>query len=190
VVSADAALDGRVVRGQRSRDAVVAALLELIDEGDLRPTAQRISERAGVSLRSLFHHFDDLESLFVAAADAHRARLAPALRRLPRTGPLHERIAAFVEARAALHELSGPVSRAARLVAPDSPAVSARIAEASAAARREIAVVFAIDGELVDSVAAVSSWEAWDMLRRDRELTPAQARAVVARLVTALLEPR
>src|SRR5438132_11759096 len=95
----DAAVDGRVVRGRRSREAVVDALLALIDEGDVRPTAQRIAERAGVSLRSLFHHFDDLESLFVAAADAHQARIAPVLRRLPRTGPRADRVAAFVDAR-------------------------------------------------------------------------------------------
>src|SRR5205814_3734929 len=122
-------LDGRVVRGRRSRDAVVDALLALIDEGDPRPTAQRIAARAGVSLRSLFHHFDDLESLFLAAADAHAARVAPAIKRLPRAGRLAERIAAFVVTRADIYELTAPVSRAARLVAPDSPAVSGRLAE-------------------------------------------------------------
>ena len=45
-------VDGRLGRGTRARTAVVDALLDLIEEGDLRPTAPRIAERAGVSLRS------------------------------------------------------------------------------------------------------------------------------------------
>src|SRR3989304_5263636 len=60
--------DGRSARAARTRDAVVEALLTLIEEGDLRPTAQRVAEHARVSLRSVFQHFRDLESLFAAAA--------------------------------------------------------------------------------------------------------------------------
>ena len=50
-------------RGQRNRDAVVQSFLDLIAEGDLSPTAQKVAERAGVSLRSVFHHFEDMEQL-------------------------------------------------------------------------------------------------------------------------------
>jgi TetR/AcrR family transcriptional regulator, regulator of autoinduction and epiphytic fitness len=50
-------MDGRVARAERSRRAIVAAHLALIDEGDLRPTGERIAERAGVSLRSLWTNF-------------------------------------------------------------------------------------------------------------------------------------
>ena len=45
-----APLDGRLARSARTRHAVVDALLDLLGEGDLRPTAARIAERAGVSL--------------------------------------------------------------------------------------------------------------------------------------------
>ena len=40
--------DGRSARSQRTRNAVVDALLELNREGNLRPTAKEIAERAGV----------------------------------------------------------------------------------------------------------------------------------------------
>jgi len=60
-------LDGRTARSARTRDAVVRALLGLISEGDVRPTAGRIAERAGISLRSVYVHFDDLDDLFLAA---------------------------------------------------------------------------------------------------------------------------
>ena len=41
--------DGRTVRAERTRQALVDALLSLLDEGQLQPTAERIAVRAGVS---------------------------------------------------------------------------------------------------------------------------------------------
>src|SRR5258705_9594197 len=61
--------DRRVARAVATRTAGVDALLRLLEEGDLRPPAPRIAARAGVSLRSVVHHFAHLESLFAAAAD-------------------------------------------------------------------------------------------------------------------------
>ena len=65
-------VDGRIARGKRARTAIVDALLALIEAGELRPSAARIAERAGVSLRSVFQHFRDVESLFAAMADRQR----------------------------------------------------------------------------------------------------------------------
>ena len=47
-------IDGRNQRSKRSRQAIVDALLVLIEEGTLVPTAQQISARAGVGIRTLF----------------------------------------------------------------------------------------------------------------------------------------
>ena len=68
-------IDGRTARSQRTRSAIVAACIELVEEGDLRPTAPRVAERAGVSVRSVFQHFDDLEGLFAAVGDRVRMTL-------------------------------------------------------------------------------------------------------------------
>ena len=56
--------DGRVRRGARNRDALVDALLGLLEDGIPKPTAREIAERAGVSLRTVFAHFDEVESLY------------------------------------------------------------------------------------------------------------------------------
>ena len=61
-------VDGRRARRHRSRDLAVDALLDLLDEGVVRPTAQQVAERSGVSLRSIFRIFDDVESLNAAAS--------------------------------------------------------------------------------------------------------------------------
>ena len=55
--------DGRASRAARTRIAVVDALLALNEKGNLRPTAREIAAEAGVSLRSIYVHFDDVESL-------------------------------------------------------------------------------------------------------------------------------
>jgi AcrR family transcriptional regulator len=55
--------DGRTARSHRSRRAIVDAMRALHAEGDLRPTAPRIAERAGVSLRTVWQQFTDMETL-------------------------------------------------------------------------------------------------------------------------------
>src|SRR5438309_5937138 len=59
--------DGRAARSVRTRRAIVDAMRALHHEGDLRPTAPRVAERAGVSLRTVWQHFDDLETLLFEA---------------------------------------------------------------------------------------------------------------------------
>ena len=100
-VGAAARVDGRSARAERTRAAIVEALLELNREGDLKPTGERIAERAGVSLRALWANFKDMEALFAAASarllerqDAEHRPISADLpldragrRVLPATGP-------------------------------------------------------------------------------------------------------
>src|ERR671918_2160584 len=72
--------EGRTVRAERTRQALVDALLGLLDAGDLSPTAAAIAQRAGVSERSLFQHFPDREALFEAVARQQYERVMPTLR--------------------------------------------------------------------------------------------------------------
>ena len=60
-----AGVDGRRLRSERSRQAIIDAALELMGEGVLVPTAQMISERAGVGIRSFFRHYADMGTLFL-----------------------------------------------------------------------------------------------------------------------------
>ncbi len=192
-----AARDGRAERGERTRDAVVDALLLLLDDGFLRPSARQISERAGVSLRTVFHHFDDLDALHSAASDRQIERLVALTKPLARTGPLASRIDAFVAARARLHEAIAPVRRAALLSEPFSPAIASRLRWVRVRGRREAERVFAIEldrrpvtdrRELLEAVTVVSSWSAWEALRAHQGLSMPQARRIMARTVMALLK--
>src|SRR6185437_733480 len=59
----DSAGDGRRLRRDRNRMAVVDALLDLYGESNLRPSTAEIADRAGLSHRSLFRYFDDFDDL-------------------------------------------------------------------------------------------------------------------------------
>src|SRR4051794_19041395 len=158
-------IDGRTARAQRTRQAVVEALLNLLQEGDLRPTAPRIAERAGVSLRSVFQHFADREALLFAVADQQQRELRRMTRRIGSDGPIDKRIEAFVSQRCRVLEATASVWRASLLHEPDAPGVKSIRDGLIDLARRELSAVFdpeleARKGsdrrELLDALAVVT----------------------------------
>src|SRR5262245_64117599 len=102
--AADVPADGRAARAARTREAIVDASVALIEEGDLRPTAPRIAERAGVSVRSVFQHFVDLPSLHTAVIERVVERLALLVVSVDPGLGLADRITAFAYHRASLLE--------------------------------------------------------------------------------------
>jgi AcrR family transcriptional regulator len=195
----DLAVDGRAARANRTRLAVVDALLHLIDDGDLRPTALRIAEQAGVSLRSIFQHFSDLEALFAAAAARELERLSALVGPLPLDAPLDGRLDAFVAQRARVLEAVTPVRRASLLQEPSSAALRSSRVRLLTLARAEVAEVFRSDldrrphadrADLLDALDAASSWQTWEALRAHQGLSPTRARRVMRRMLSALLEER
>jgi TetR/AcrR family transcriptional regulator, regulator of autoinduction and epiphytic fitness len=192
-------IDGRRARGERARAAVLDAILDLIQEGDLKPTAERVAQRAGVSLRLVFHHFADLESLYAAAADRQFERLRPLMKPLPADGAFDNRLEAFLRQRVRLWEKVTPVRRASLLLEPFSKAIRERLDAARALARNEVANVFRHEIEKLpraqrsDVIAALdvaSAWQTWEALRRHQGLSIEPARRVVAHMIEAVLATR
>ena len=99
-----AAVDGRRLRSERSRLAIIEAALALQEEGILVPTAQQISNRAGVGIRSFFRHFEDMEALFEAGDEHIRASYEALFLGGDRDGALEDRIDHAVERHADAYE--------------------------------------------------------------------------------------
>ncbi|MFG1891939.1 TetR/AcrR family transcriptional regulator [Micromonospora sp. NPDC049051] len=188
-------VDGRTARAERTRAAIVEAHLALISEGDLRPTGERIAERAGISLRTLWTNFKDMETLFEASGaellrqqDAAHRPISPAL-------PLARRIDAYCRQRARLLQLIAPSARAAQMREPVSGQLRRNRLKHTERVRDEVEQLFAAELELagpdreqlVHALVAASMWPAWSMLRDGLGLGVDQARAVMARTVAALL---
>ncbi|RYD83835.1 MAG: TetR/AcrR family transcriptional regulator, partial [Sphingomonadales bacterium] len=55
--------DGRRQRSNRSRDQIVRAMIDLVRAGEMQPAAARVAEKANVGLRTVFRHFEEMETL-------------------------------------------------------------------------------------------------------------------------------
>jgi TetR/AcrR family transcriptional regulator of autoinduction and epiphytic fitness len=171
------------------------ALLALLDEGDLKPTSERIAARAGVSERTLFQHFPDREALFQGAALAQAERIGPMIVPLPGPeAPMDERLQAFVAQRCRVLERVSPVRRASLLLEPTSETVAGWLRAVRDGAAAEVAYVFApeLDGspdrdELLAALVAASAWPTWESLRAHQGLSQEAAEATMRRTVGALL---
>ena len=69
--------DGRRERSRFSHAKIVQALLDLVAQGNISPSAAEVAEAAGVGLRSVFRHFDDMDSLYQAMTQSIEARIQP-----------------------------------------------------------------------------------------------------------------
>lgn len=190
-------VDGRIARSERSRARVADAMITLYERGDLRPTAARIAEVAGVSLRLVHHHFKDRDALFEAAADRQNEGTWRLVRAVPTTGPFRTRLRAFCSERARLLETITPVRRAAVVEAPFSRAVAGRLRVFRKLKREQVTRVFATELAAVpsrrrDAIAAAActaaSWSAWEDMRAFQGLDVETARAALQRTLAALLE--
>ena len=190
--------DGRAARAVRTRRAIVDALLELLEDGDLRPTTERIAAAAGVSTRSIFLHFADVDRLFTEAIDRYTERKMHGLRPVPLELPLEERIAQFAKLRARLYEAISSASRAAHRQEPFSKGLQQRMRAQRRRSRREIERLFAdeIDQrsaeerrELIEALCALASWNTWESLRLHEGLSRARAERIMVRSLSALLRP-
>jgi TetR/AcrR family transcriptional regulator, regulator of autoinduction and epiphytic fitness len=188
--------DGRAARSHRTRRAIVDAMRSLHAEGDLRPTAPRVAERAGVSLRTVWQQFADMETLLVEACRRDLEVLLSLVQKIEPDQPLATRIALFVSQRGSVLEEMTPTWRAARIHKPSSEQLRRNKAQMIARARAELETVFVLEftlltggqrQQLVDALHAISIWAFWESLRTDLCMGPQQARELLGATFTALL---
>lgn len=195
--SAAGALDGRVARRRRGRAAAIEAVLELFDDGDLRPSAEAVVSRAGISTASLFRYFDGLAELYRAAFDEQVARAEVIARVDGLDAPdLDGRVAAFVSGRTAVYRSVVGVGRMARARAIDDPGIARGLDLARGRWLAQVRVVFRSElstlprarrEELAAVIDAVASFETWDLLVHGRGLAASCVEAHWANVIRALL---
>ncbi len=174
----------------------MTAVIDLLEEGELSPTAERVAERARVSERSIFQHFGDREALFSAAAVRQYETVMPTLRAIDVDLPIEERLDAFVAQRASLLERVTAVRRAALIREHESETIAGWLNAARRAKAREVEKVFA--GELsrlpdearatvTAAMVAAAAWPAWESYRIHQRLDFEQAERAMRTTLVSLL---
>lgn len=179
--------DGRRLRSERSRQAIIDAMLQLVEEGVLVPTAQQVSERAGVGIRSVFRHFSDMESLFATADTKIRDQYQGLFAGGDREGSLDERLLHAVEQRALAYDAIGNHLLTTKAQLWRYPVLREQYARTQRQLRKdlddwlpELKTLAAEEREMVDAVA---SFEHWNRLREHQGLNKKSS----VRLTTQLL---
>lgn len=190
-------IDGRRARAERTHGAIVKAILDLIDEGNLEPTAQQVATRAKVALRSIRQHFESREALLAAAAEAHATRAEEGGAVDPDLA-LDAKLAAFADRRARVLERTSAIRRSAYIVEHKSPAIASLVRATVRRRRQEVAAAFARElDELrpgqrkpaLDALDLVTSGRAWDYARREMGLGVDEATRLMASTMAAALRP-
>ena len=195
----DASVDGRQLRRVRNREAVVEALLDLYRDGNLRPSTEEIAARSGLSPRSLFRYFDDVDDLTRAAIMRQETRVVPLV--TIDVGPeetVERKVTALVEQRFTLFDAVGHAATVVRLRSPFQPLLAAELNQNRRFLRSQVSALFAPELAAMDkqkgasTLAAIdilTSFESYKLLTEDRSMAPAEASAVMADALSVLLGP-
>ncbi len=183
--------DGRRKRGDQSRRQIVDAMIELVREGEMSPSAAQVAERARVGLRTVFRHFDEMEVLYREIAEVTRARIMPEVLKPYAGNTWRERLDELVARRTALYDDIMPLKVAGSVLRFRSPFLMEDYHEHLRMERKTLRQVLPEqvleDGDLFRSLEMLTSFQAWRRLRQDQGLSPTEAARILNRMVDALL---
>ena len=188
--SATLPTDGRTQRSERSRTAIVQAMLELIGEGSLSPTAQQVAERADVGVRTVFRHFSDMETLFSTMNEQIKGEVESLFIEKVQTGPYEQRVDGLIERRMEIFTSLAPYIRSSTLQRWRSAFLQAEhertIRTLRVDLRRWLPEIESLPTEVGDALELIVSFEALNRLRVDQHLTLRRTVAVLRRTILDL----
>ena len=183
--------DGRRERSRSTRARIVQAMLDLVGGGHIAPSAAEVAKQAGVGLRSVFRHFDDMDSLYSEMSDAIEVRLMPVLLKPLAATEWKPRVRELAERRMTVFETMLPYRISANIKRYQSSFLMQDYKRLIRLERQGVEALLSpavlADSAQTNALLAPLSFQTWRLLRHDQELPVEAARAVVLRLVNAVL---
>jgi AcrR family transcriptional regulator len=185
-------VDGRRARSERSKQAIIDASLALMEEGNLIPTAQQISDRAGVGIRSFFRHFEDMDTLFATIDEQTRENTEALFLGGDRDGTLEERILHAVQRRADGYEIESNTILSTTAQLWRSETLRKNYARYQRGLRKDLddwlPELQQLNRSEREAVDAIASFEMWHRLRYHQGLGKQATIDVVVGLLNSLVE--
>ena len=183
--------DGRKLRSEDSKRRIVSAMLELVREGRMAPTAEEVATRAEVGLRTVFRRFKDMESLYAEMAVAINHQVDTIIDDQPVNADWQVSLQQMVSRRLKVYEVIMPYRVAAEALKFQSSVLLHRHIEIVREERERLRTLLPDhllqDSPLIEGLEAALSFDMWNQLRNDQRLGAQDAGAVVSRIVDSLL---
>ena len=183
--------DGRKQRSARSRDQIKASIVTLIRAGDYSPRAIDISEHSGLSMRTVFRHIDDMESLMREIAGDLQKEVLPRFLQPYMTSGWRAQLDEQITRRAQIWEYVLPIRLSGSLRRFRSKFLLDEYQQVLELERASLSSLLpeCISGDevLFCAINEAMGVGCWINLRIDRGLSPDAAEAVVRRTVDALI---
>jgi AcrR family transcriptional regulator len=171
--------------------AIVQAMLELIGEGSLSPTAQQVAERADVGVRTVFRHFSDMETLFATMNEQISGEVSSLFVEEVQTGSYPDRVDALIGRRMAIFGALAPYVRSSTVQRWRSEFLQAEHERTIRALRRDLRrwlpELESVPTEVADALEMILSFEAWNRLRVDQRLSLRRTALVLRRSILDLM---
>jgi AcrR family transcriptional regulator len=191
-------LDGRRQRTQVTRKNIVTAAIALQTEGNMRPSMQQISERAGVSLRTAFQHCPEKHQLTRAVMDelTRLNRVDPPPPELAVHSALDIRLHRFLEIRVNQLEAMTPHRHASNAMIATSEMLQKHRVRVRGRYRDVVETWFAAELDPLPpvlrrkwliAIATLVDWEMWQSLRTYPSRSVAEAKGCLELLLGAAL---
>jgi AcrR family transcriptional regulator len=170
--------------------------LELVADGEMRPTAQEVADRAGVALRTVYHHFEDVEALRHKAYHLQFERHNELLTAVDENEALDVRIVELARRLRRLYEAITPIRRATASDEHASEEMAEGLRRTRGQLRGHLEGVFSKELRahsepkvLLDACEVLCSWSSWDFLRSGLSRSAISAERTVVFSLRELISP-
>lgn len=183
--------DGRRARGDANRARIIQAMVELVVAGDPDPNADAVAEKAGLSVRTVFRHFEDKDAIFHAIDDLLVAAYQPLLTAPYRSENWKVQLFELIARRCTINEAAAVFRISAVMERYRSQFIAAKYRRLHAGEKRMLDAV--LPPQLQTSTKAgrailiACSFDTWRLLRQDEELSPEDTLATIRQLVEDIL---
>ena len=184
-------VDGRRLRSDRSRQVIIQSMLQLIKEGNLVPTAQQVADHANVGIRSVFRHFEDMESIFATGDELLRDDFANINNQIDHNGTLQERIRGAADYHANLYETASNVMRSTNTRRWNSEVLQTNYAKYQRKIRSDLDLrlpeLSKLSPSKREAADGIASFEFWDRLRDNQSMSVTASTDIVVEMLNAIL---
>lgn len=183
--------DGRRQRSDRSRRRIIEAMFDLIADGHVAPSAVDVAERANVGLRTVFRHFEDMDSIYDEMTAQLMEGVMPKILAPYEAETWRDRLMECVDRRADLYEMVFPMRICVSLRRYNSKFLAEQFDRDIKLARSTLKAILpkqvTSNRDLFGAIEVTLDFSTWRQLRQDQNRSVERAKASLRLILNGLI---